>query len=66
MEWSSKNQEYQVFVIIFSCAYFAIDFFYCYKYGLMDINLVLHHSMVISAYLTCILKGYGNVEGLSK
>jgi len=54
-QFGSPNTSFQLFILISSLSYFFYDTVACVYYGIYDLGLVLHHSMVLLGYGSAIL-----------
>ena len=54
----TTGQEYRVLLI--SCGYFVYDFLALVYYGLMDIDMTVHHGTAIAAMFSTVYYGVGS------
>jgi len=59
-----ENTPFQVLVTVNSVSYFIYDFIACAMLGLMDISLVLHHSMCVGGFSSCLYYGKSAMESI--
>lgn len=52
-QFTDSTTTIQHIIMLTSCAYFFYDFLACAYYGLVDMGLVLHHSMCLLGMLSC-------------
>jgi hypothetical protein len=64
LKLGAENSEFQEIVLCWTLGYFLYDLICMIIFGIYDTGIILHHALVITADLSCILSGKGGTEAM--